>query len=105
MGVKHKVTAIIYDRRGRVLSVARNSYIKTHPYQARLARKAGMPHHIYLHAEIAAIIRCKDLDKAHTILVSRFNKKGAPMLAKPCPICMDAIQQAGIKHIEYTVGG
>lgn len=100
--VKQELSAIIYDRKGRVLSVGQNSYIKTHPLQAQHAEKVGLPEKKYLHAEVHAIVRCKDLSKAHRIFVSRWNKHGSPMNAKPCPVCMSAINAAGIEIVEYT---
>lgn len=98
----HQVTALIYDRRGRILSVGQNSYIKTHPLQAMHAKKTGMPEKLFLHAEIHAITRCRDLSKAHKIFVSRYNKNGEPVLAKPCPVCISAIRASGIKYVEHT---
>lgn len=97
------ITAIIFDKKGRVLSIGKNSYIKTHPTQARYARAVGLPEKQFLHAEIAAIIKCKSLDKAHRILVTRINKKGKPALAKPCPVCEVAIREAGIKEVDWTI--
>ena len=102
MTTKQTITAIIYDRKGRVLSVGQNSYIKTHPLQALHAHKVGQEHKIFLHAEVAAITRCPDLSKAHKILVTRYDKKGKPVLAKPCPVCMSAIGATPIQHIEHT---
>lgn len=98
----HALTAIIYDKRGRALSIGQNSYIKTHPMQAAHAAKTGHPEKMFLHAEIHAIVRCKNLTKAHKIFVGRWNNKGEPMLAKPCPVCMSAIKAAGIEVIEHT---
>jgi hypothetical protein len=34
MKTRHELTAVIYDRKGNVLSIGKNSYIKTHPLQA-----------------------------------------------------------------------
>ena len=102
MSKKHQVTAIIYDRRGRVMSVGQNSYTKTHTLQARHAHKAGLPEKQFLHAEVAAIVKCRDLSKAHKIFVARYDASGQPILAKPCPICMSAIKSSGIKHIQHT---
>lgn len=99
---QHVVTALIYDKRGKVLSVGQNSYIKTHPLQARHAIKTGNPEKQYLHAEIHAITRCRNLYRAHKIFVSRYNKSGEPVLAAPCPVCMSAIKAAGIKYVEHT---
>jgi deoxycytidylate deaminase len=61
-----------------------------------------MPDKHYLHAEVHAIVKCRDLSKAHKIFISRFGKEGQPLLAKPCPVCQSAIQAAGIKVVEYT---
>ncbi len=102
MKVKHELTAIICDKKGKVLSIGKNSYIKTHPLQARHAERVGLPDKQFLHAEIHAIARCKDLGKAYRILVTRFGKSGEPLLAKPCPVCQSAIKAAGIELIEHT---
>lgn len=99
---KQSLTAIIYDKRGRVLSIGQNSYIKTHPLQAKHANKVGLPDKHYLHAEVHAIVKCKDLSKAHRIFISRFSKDGQPLIAKPCPVCQSAIRAAGINYIEHT---
>lgn len=99
---KFDLTAIIYDKRGKVLSIGKNSYVKTHPIMARHAEKVGRPHKIFLHAEVHAIIKCRDLSKAHAIHVFRYDKEGNPANAKPCPVCMSAISEAGIKIIEFT---
>jgi len=99
---RFEVTAIIRDKRGMILSIGKNSYVKTHPLQAEYARRAGEPYKVYLHAEIDAIIKCPDLKKAHKLEVFRFTEEGSPASACPCKICASAIQVAGIKHVEYT---
>lgn len=100
---KFELKATIYDKRGKVLSVGENSYSKTHPKQAELARIAGREGAIYLHAEIAAIIKLKNKqDKAHKIFIERYDSDGNPLLAKPCEICSIALEMAGIKLIEFT---
>jgi tRNA(Arg) A34 adenosine deaminase TadA len=102
MTTKQQLTAVIYDRRNRVLSIGQNSYIKTHPFQARMAQRMGEPNKIYLHAEVHAITRCRDLTKAYKIRIFRYDRSGKPMLAKPCGICASAIEHAGIKVVEHT---
>lgn len=99
---QHDLTAYIYDKKGRLLSLGKNSYIKTHPLQAKHAALVGEPYKQSLHAEIHAISRCKNLARAHRIVVMRFNKDGSPALAKPCPICLDAISMTPIKIIEHS---
>ena len=100
--MKHNVTAIITSKKGRVLSIGRNNYLKTHPIQAKYAIAVGEPMRHFLHAEIDAIIRCKHIEQAHKISVYRFDKNGKNRLAKPCSICMSAIEAANIKLVEYT---
>lgn len=99
---KFDITAIIYDKRGRVLSIGKNSYIKTHPLQHHHANKVGLPEKQFLHAEIHAIARCKQLHKAYSISVMRFDSEGKPRNAKPCAVCESAIRAAGIKIVEHT---
>lgn len=100
---KQSITALIFDKKGRVISMGQNSYVKTHPKQARFAKAVGLPDKQFLHAEIAAIIKCRDLSRAHRILVTRIDRKGRTALAKPCLVCESAIKEAGIKHVEWTV--
>ena len=99
---KHELTAIISDKKGRVLSIGKNSYRKTHPIMAHYAEQAGEPYKVFLHAEVAAIIKCKDIDKAYSISIFREGRSGNPLNAKPCPICMSAIKSTPIKIIEHT---
>jgi tRNA(Arg) A34 adenosine deaminase TadA len=96
------ITAVIYNKRGRVLAIGKNSYFKTHPLQYKHACEVGLPEKQYLHAEIHAIARCRKLEDAHRIVVMRFDKSGKPCNAKPCPVCASAIQAAGIKVVEHT---
>lgn len=96
------ITAIIYDKRGKVLSIGKNSYFKTHPLQNHHACKVGLPDKQFLHAEIHAIALCKKLSNAHKIVVMRFGKSGEAKIAKPCPVCQSAIEASGIKIIEHT---
>lgn len=105
MTSRQEITATIYNKRGHVISMGKNSYEKTHPFQAFHAQKVGLPEKQYCHAEIAAILKCKSLKKlhlAHTIKVTRFTKSGEEAMAKPCPICQSAIDEFGIKNIIYT---
>ena len=101
--MKHKLKATCYDRKGRVISVAYNDYRKSHPIQAHFAKLSGRPEAVYLHAEIAALLRAKD-DRPFKIHIERYKKDGSPGLAKPCPACMLALKAYGIQQISYTIG-
>ena len=96
---KHKIIATITNKKGVVVAKSTNSYSKTHPTQSKYATKCGEPYKVFLHAEIAAIIKAKG--QGYKIKVERFNKHGNPLPSKPCPICELAIKEAGIKIVEY----
>lgn len=100
---KQVVTAFIFDKRGRIIAIGKNSYVKTHPMQFKYANMVGEPHKIFLHAEVAAIAACKDISKAHRMLVVRQTKCGKYANAKPCMICAEAIKnETPIQIIEWT---
>lgn len=100
--MKPNVTCFVYDRKGNLLSVGRNSYVKTHPIQAKAAKAVGQDQRIYLHAEIHALVQIKDWDDAYKINVVRYGSNGEPLNAAPCEICTYVIKQTGIKRIEHT---
>jgi len=102
MSRKHAVTALVYDKKGRLLSMGRNSYVKTHPIMAKMAEHVGEHYKIFLHAEVDALIKVKDWTKAHKLVITRFNKQGEPVLAKPCKVCQHMINMASIKEVEHT---
>lgn len=97
---KHRVVAIISDKRGRVVSVGSNSYQKSHPRQAHYASATGLERKIFLHAEIRAIIRAGG--SGTKLSVYRFNKNGETRMAAPCEVCQAAIRETKIKIVEYT---
>jgi len=99
---KHTITATITDKRGRILSQAQNNYTKSHPFQHRIACSVGQPDRIYLHAEIAALIKLKG-GTPYKIFVERYTKNGKPANAKPCLVCEQAIKLKGIHRVEYTM--
>ena len=98
-----RVVAIAYDRRGRVLAIGHNSYVKTHPIQSKYAMEAHRPGAVYLHAEIDALIKCGF--SAHSMTINRFGRSGKSLASKPCPICLRAIADAGIRSLNYIAPG
>ncbi|MDB4378661.1 hypothetical protein N9Z41_02705 [bacterium] len=103
MSKRYQLKATLYDKRGRPLSTGQNSYKKTHPLQAKFAKLYGRSdEQIFLHAEIAALVKLKDWSKAYRIKVERYDFNGRPVNAKPCKICQAALDEAGIKVIEHT---
>ena len=101
MSQKQELIAFAYDKRGKLLSVGRNSYIKSHPYQLRVARKSGNPAKIYLHAEVDALIKARG-KAVHKLVVMRYGKGGKWLNAKPCPSCEIAIREFRVREVEHT---
>lgn len=84
------------------MSIGKNSYCKTHPLQKKHTNDVDLPEKIYLHAEVHAIVKCRDLTKAHKIMITRYDSDGNPKNAKPCPVCVSAIEAASIKVVYHT---
>lgn len=97
---KYKICAIITDKKDNVLGIGTNSYTKSHPMQGYYAKKAGFFNRIYLHAELAAIIKARS-GSPYRIYIARATKEGSGT-AKPCPVCSLALKEFGIKEIIYT---
>lgn len=101
---KFFIGAVILDRKGNVVSVGNNSYTKTHPYQKRLSQQIRVKdkeHQIYLHAEISALVKCNV--KPYTMIIARIGVDNEVFrMAKPCPLCQEALKQSGIKNVFYT---
>lgn len=95
----YRIGAVITDKQGKVLSKGYNVY-RTHPKQSFWAKKANQPVKEFLHAEIAALVKCKKTPFA--IYIARKTKTGVG-LAKPCSICQLAINHSGIKEVYYTL--
>jgi tRNA(Arg) A34 adenosine deaminase TadA len=100
--MRPNITSFVYDKKGNLLSVGRNSYVKTHPLQAKAAKAVGMEKRIFLHAEIHALTQIKDWEDAYRLEVVRHGADGRTLCAKPCPICQYVIAKTGIKKVEHT---
>tara|TARA_Y100000592_G_scaffold89196_1_gene146101 strand:+ start:3200 stop:3583 length:384 start_codon:yes stop_codon:yes gene_type:complete len=98
---KKQVGAILLNR-NKVVATATNIETKTHPIQARFAERVGLHEKIFLHAEIAALVKCKE--QCDTIVVARLggHNHNELRMAKPCPVCALALKEAGIDKVHYT---
>lgn len=94
------ITALAYNKAGRLIATGKNSYTKTHPLQAKLAARVGKPDAIYLHAEMAALVKARE--PVHRLVVLRYDSRGKPKNAAPCAVCQEAFKFFGVKHVEHT---
>lgn len=100
MSRRYDITALAYDKRGKLLAVGKNSYTRTHPLQAKFGKQSGRPNAIYLHAELAALLKARE--QVYRLVVLRYDKEGHPANAKPCPACQLAIKAFGVKRVEHS---
>jgi tRNA(Arg) A34 adenosine deaminase TadA len=98
---QQRVSAVITDSKGNILATGINSYEKTHPFQAKYAERVDQNHAVYLHAEIAALVKIRRGDPKK-IYVARLLRNGEYALARPCAICAMAIKESGITEIIFT---
>lgn len=91
---RYTIIATCYDSKGKFLSRAKNSYTKSHPLQAHFASLVGEPKRIFLHAEIAALLKA-GTEKVHTL---ELWSPDAPSV-HPCKICSKAITAFGVKKV------
>ena len=101
---RYVIVAHAYDKRGRLIACATNSYTKTHPLQAALAEKVGQPARIFAHAELLCLMRCKDITIAK-LMVWRYGQDGELLCAKPCEVCQEAIKLYGPREVWYSDNG
>jgi len=101
---RYTLTAIIRDRKNRILSIGKNSYLKTHPIMYRLGKTVGYDgEKIHIHAEIDAIVKCRHLDKAYSIEVYNYSPRSKTYRpSKPCSICMTGIKETPIQIVQFT---
>ena len=99
---RFNIIATVYDKRGRKLTEGTNSYTKTHTLQAKFAVQVGLDDKIYLHSEVSAVSKLKKHHKPYKIVIERYKEDGTQAMAKPCPICMEAIKAHGITLVEWT---
>lgn len=97
---KFYVTAIVLDKKGNIIATGSNSFLKTHPMQYHFAKLCGNENQIFLHAEIAALIKCRK--EPYTLLVGRILRNGQLANANPCPICRMAMKETGVFQTIYS---
>jgi len=110
--VNQKHGAVIV-KGGSVLALGVNTYTndpKVFPVDYFNESKNSLlrpnPEAISVHAEIAAIKRCKPETLAGaTIYIARISAGGSVGYSAPCDACAEALIQAGVKKIIYTTKG
>lgn len=95
-----KLVGAVLLNKNRVVTTATNLERKSHPLQAKFAERVGLKEKIFLHAEIAALVKCRE--ECDTIIVARVNNQNKLRNSRPCPICSLALKQAGVSKVHYS---
>ena len=95
-----KLVGAVLLNKNRVVTTATNLERKSHPLQAKFAERVGLKEKIFLHAEIAALVKCRE--ECDTIIVARVNSQNKLRNSRPCPICSLALKQAGVSKVHYS---
>lgn len=92
-----------YDKQGRLLTVQTNDYERSSRMMRFFAKMVNDPYRLVDHAEIRAIdyVR-KRGKKVAKLIVTRYNKQGELVNAKPCEVCQAAIAFYKIGDVEYS---
>jgi deoxycytidylate deaminase len=94
-------------RKNEILARSPNYARKSHPLQQQYNRfREGKHTRHALHAEIGALAKVgyTDLEKLKdaTVYISRIRLDGSYGLARPCPACMNALFDFGVRKAYYT---
>ena len=95
-GRSFRLGAILFDKKGRVVRSATNSY-KSHP---RLLNYSSYP---FLHAESACVLK-QGLDNCDSLslMVVRVLRDGTFADAKPCASCQKLLLDTGVNKVYYS---
>ena len=89
--------AAILRRKGKVVKIGENTD-KTHPKFKRQYKDGTWGSHMHAEMNVLRFARPGDI-----LEVMRFKKcDHTYAMARPCPLCMKFIKEAGIKKVRYT---
>lgn len=108
-GGRCRVYSVATDKRGNYLGEAMNSYVQTHPKQAKYGnvfgrlRDCNIGSHV-LHSEVKTLIKsAKSGRKVTDLYIARVDKQGNIKNAKPCVICQAMItSEFPTLNVHYT---
>lgn len=89
--------AAILKRNGMPIKVGENTN-KTHPRFIRQYSDGSWGAH--MHAEMNVLRFARPGDVVEVLRVKKISKDLT--MAKPCPLCQEAMKEAGIKFVRYT---
>lgn len=95
--------ACLVNKKGQIVAESANSYSCTHTQQYHYAKRVGRPEAVYLHAEMACLLKDK-LRQGVKLYIARVDSKGDSVYSAPCEICALALKDfSNVKSVEYSI--
>ena len=95
--VRSKVSAIVLDENGRVISTGHNRLMRV-----RLINSKRTASEYTVHAEHDCLRTLPRRSRSKTIIVFKLNRTGLWRNGHPCLSCMHLIQSWGIREVLYS---
>lgn len=93
---------------GRVIAHAPNVF-KNEPMifqieygEDEVKQKQAIRDHCSVHAEERVLKMAGEAARGSIIYVARVNRRGEPLMSRPCDHCYNAMVEAGVKTVVYT---
>lgn len=100
---RYSITASAFDKRGRLIASANNSYKDSSALMRFYARKVGKQHCKWNHAEIACLNKVMKMNKiVDTLVIVRYDCSGMLKDSRPCEICQEAISDFKVRKVIYS---
>ena len=100
---RYEIICSAYDRRGRLICSAVNSYKDSSALMRYYAMKVGKPYCKWNHAEISCLDKAMKLRKVvDKLVIIRYDCFGNLKDCMPCIICRYAIKDFNIKMVMYS---
>ena len=95
--------ACLVNKKGQIIAESANSYSVSHTKQFHYAKKVGRPEAIFLHSEMACLLKDRKRQGVK-LFVARVDSKNRPCYSAPCEICVRALQDySNVKSIEFSL--
>lgn len=95
--------ACLVNKKGKIVAESANSYSCSHTKQFHYAKKVGRPEAIFLHSELACLLKDRKRQGVK-LFVARVDSKNRPCYSAPCEICAMALKDySNVKSIEFSL--
>lgn len=100
---RYCITASAFDKRGRLIASANNSYKDSCSLMRYYAMKTGNFQRVFNHAEVHCLAKAMKMNKVvDTLVIVRYDCSGRMKDSRPCEICQEAISDFKVRKVIYS---